>query len=86
MGLNQEDKDKVDPGDSEDYMDSQESKGSFAKRLGINLTEEALGSQDEEMRRSKRLKDKEDKRSQEMAMERKEAQNAFINKNSLLHT
>ena len=67
-------------GDSEDYMDSQESEGSFAKRLGINLVKDTTGSQDEEMRMSKRLKEKEDLKPQDMAIQRKEAQNAFVNK------
>lgn len=73
-------REKVNLGDSEDFIDSQESEGTFAKQVGVCLTEDETESQEEETRRSKRLRDREDRRPQEMAMERKEAQNAFVHK------
>ncbi len=76
----EEDKEKVDLGESEEFMDSQESEDNFARQVGVVMTEEENESQEEEKRRSKSLKDKEDRNLQELAIERKEAQNAFINK------
>lgn len=78
--MNEDDREKVDLGDSEEFLDSQESEDNFARQVGVVIPEEDLGSQDEEKRRSKRLRDKEDRNLQEVAMERKEAQFAFINK------
>ncbi len=46
LEMDEEDKEKVSLKDSEDYMDSQESEGSFAKRLDIDLTEDVTGSQE----------------------------------------
>lgn len=77
--MNEDDREKVDLGDSEEFLDSQESEDNFARQVGVVIPEEDLGSQDEE-KRSKRLRDKEDRNLQEVAMERKEAQSAFINK------
>jgi hypothetical protein len=61
----------VNLGDSEDFLDSQESVDSFARQVGVLITEEDTESQEEEKRRSKRLKDKEDRNLQEVAIERK---------------
>lgn len=46
LEMDEGDKEKVSLKDSEDYMDSQESEGSFAKRLDIDLTEDVTGSQE----------------------------------------
>lgn len=69
--MSEEDKEKVNLGDSEDFLDSQESVDSFARQVGVLITEEDTESQEEEKRRSKRLKDKEDRNLQEVAIERK---------------
>lgn len=71
---------KVQLGESEELFDSQDSENAFAKSLGVVLPEEELGSQEEERRASKRFRDREDKKTMELAMGRKEAQNAFVNR------
>lgn len=71
---------KVQLGESEELFDSQDSENAFAKSLGVVLPEEEFGSQEEERRASKRFRDREDKKTMELAMGRKEAQNAFVNR------
>lgn len=79
-GMEEDEEGKVHLGDSEELFESQESENNFAKSIGVVLTEEEGGSQEEERRASKRFKDREEKKSLEMAIDRKEARNAFVNK------
>lgn len=65
---------------SEDLFVSQESEDNFCKAVRVILHDEDLEKTEEEKRRSKRLRDGEDKRPADMAVERIESQNVFINK------
>lgn len=62
-------------------MESQESGGDNIKGKEDHKSEEE--AEFEEGKKNKRLRDKEDKKILEMAMERKEAKNAFINKGNI---
>ncbi|KAF0901351.1 hypothetical protein E2562_000235 [Oryza meyeriana var. granulata] len=76
-GEETEEGEKVQLVGSEDLIESQESENSFARAVGITMSDKEA-DKEEENKIKQRLRDRGDKKAMELPTERKEAQNAFI--------